>query len=74
MLFRCRVEPKLLAEAKRVSKRLGTSLEETVRMFMNQIARTGRVPLSLDANIGLVDIERRNKLWSSLDESTAEDW
>ena len=74
MLFRCRVEPQLLKAAKRVSVKLGTSLEETVRMFMSQIARTGRVPLSLDAGDGLIDVKRRNKLWSTLDDSTAEDW
>ncbi len=74
VLFRCRVEPHLLKAAKRVSAQLGTSLEETVRMFMSQMARTGCVPLSLDTGDGLVDIKRRNELWSALDDSTAEDW
>ncbi|PWU14956.1 MAG: hypothetical protein C5B50_16275 [Verrucomicrobia bacterium] len=74
VLFRCRVEPKLLNKARKVSANLGTSLEETVRMFMSQIARTGRVPLSLEVEDGLVDIKRRNDIWSKLDDSTAEDW
>ena len=48
MLFRCRVEKPLLEKANRVSKRLGTSTSEMVRIFLAQIARTGKVPLKLD--------------------------
>ena len=32
----------------RVSKRLGTSTSEMVRISVTQMARTGRVPLKLD--------------------------
>ena len=74
VLFRCRVEPRLLRAAKRISAELGTYVGEIVRLFMSQIARTGRVPLSLDAGDGLVDVKRRNELWSNLDDSTAKDW
>ncbi len=64
----------MLKRARKVSARLGTSLEETVRMFVSQIARTGRVPLSLDVRDELVDIKRRNELWSTLDDTQAADW
>ena len=74
VLFRCRVEPALLKKARKVSSAVGTSLEETVRMFMSQMARTGRVPLSLNAADDLVDKKRRNEIWSKLDDSTAQDW
>jgi len=48
VLFRCRIEKPLLEKANRVSKRLGTSTSEMVRIFVTQIARTGKVPLNLD--------------------------
>ena len=47
-LFRCRVDRKILKQADRVAERLGTSTPEMVRIFVTQIARTGRVPLNLD--------------------------
>ena len=49
VLFRCRIEKPLLLKANRVSKRLGTSTSEMVRIFVTQMARTGKVPLRLDA-------------------------
>ena len=49
VLFRCRIEKPLLDKANRVSKRLGTSTSDMVRIFVTQIARTGKVPLKLDA-------------------------
>ena len=48
MLFRCRIEKPLLDKANRVAKRLGTSTSEMVRIFVTQMARTGKVPLKLD--------------------------
>lgn len=50
VLFRCRIEKPLLDRANRVAKRLGTSTPEMVRIFVTQIARTGKVPLKLDPN------------------------
>jgi antitoxin component of RelBE/YafQ-DinJ toxin-antitoxin module len=49
VLFRCRIEKPLLDKANRVTKRLGTSTPEMVRIFVTQMARTGKVPLKLDA-------------------------
>ena len=49
VLFRCRIEKPLLDKANRVSKRLGASTSEMVRIFVTQIARTGKVPLKLEA-------------------------
>lgn len=49
VLLRCRIEKPLLESANRASKRLGTSTSEMVRIFVTQIARTGKVPLKLDA-------------------------
>ena len=50
VLFRCRIDKPLLDRANRVAKRLGTSTPEMVRMFVTQVARTGKVPLHLNAN------------------------
>ena len=49
VLFRCRIEKPLLRKANRITKRLGTSTSEMVRIFVTQMARTGKVPLNLDA-------------------------
>jgi addiction module RelB/DinJ family antitoxin len=75
VLFRCRVEKPLLKKADKVTQSLGTSTGEMVRIFLAQIARTGRVPVSLglekDADI-LQTKATRNKLMRSLDD--AESW
>lgn len=72
VLFRCRVEPKLLKRAAKVAEKLGTSLPETVRIFVAEIARTGSVPLSLstrsDAHL-LINKKTRNKMLRSLDDT-----
>lgn len=71
MLFRCRVEKPLLKKADTVTKSLGTSTAEMFRIFVAEIARTGKVPVSLKA-VGdeqLLDVQRRNKIWSELDDT-----
>ena len=71
MLFRCRVEKPLLAKANAVTKSLGTSTAEMVRIFVSEIARTGKVPVRLNTSKDdtLPDIQRRNKIWSELDDT-----
>lgn len=49
MLFRCRVDKPLLTKANRITRKLGTSTPEMVRVFLAEIARTGRVPVNLQA-------------------------
>jgi addiction module RelB/DinJ family antitoxin len=49
VLFRCRIEEPVLKKADRVAKKLGTSTSEMVRIFVTQMARTGKVPLTLDS-------------------------
>ncbi len=50
VLFRCRIQKPLLDQANQVAERLGTSTSEMVRIFVTEMARTGRVPLRLDTN------------------------
>ncbi len=71
MLFRCRVEKPLLKKAENVTKSLGTSTAEMFRIFVAEIARTGKVPVSLktSGDDQLVDIQRRNHIWSKLDDT-----
>ena len=49
VLFRCRMDPKVLRKANKVTQKLGTSTPEMIRIFVTQIAKTGKVPLKLDA-------------------------
>ncbi len=71
VLFRCRVERPLLKKADAVTKSLGTSTAEMVRIFVAEIARTGEVPVSLKTSDDdmLVDVQRRNKIWGKLDDT-----
>jgi antitoxin component of RelBE/YafQ-DinJ toxin-antitoxin module len=71
VLFRCRVEKPLLAKANAVTKSLGTSTAEMFRIFVAEIARTGKVPVSLSTSeeADLADAQRRNKIWSKLDDT-----
>jgi addiction module RelB/DinJ family antitoxin len=57
VLFRCRIEKPVLKKADRVAKQLGTSTSEMVRIFVTQMARTGRVPLNLNAADGETLVE-----------------
>jgi antitoxin component of RelBE/YafQ-DinJ toxin-antitoxin module len=63
VLFRCRVEKPLLDKAEKVSRSLGTSTGEMVRIFLTEIARTGRVPVNLEiqpnADISEAESEER---------------
>jgi addiction module RelB/DinJ family antitoxin len=71
VLFRCRIEKPLLTKADAVTKSLGTSTAEMFRIFVTEIARTGKIPVTLkvSAHDELVDVQRRNKIWSELDDT-----
>ena len=71
VLFRCRVEKPLLAKTDAVTKSLGTSTADLFRDFVAEIARTGKVPVNLknSGSDDLVDVPRRNKTWSQLDDT-----
>ncbi len=72
VLFRCRVDPKLLKQATKITQDLGTSLPEAVRIFVAQIARTGSVPISLSLKSEpdtLLNKAVRNRIMRSLDDT-----
>ena len=70
VLFRCRIEKPLLDKANRVTTQLGTSTAEMFRIFVAQIAQTGKVPLKLETQADdILDVERRNRVLRSLDDS-----
>jgi antitoxin component of RelBE/YafQ-DinJ toxin-antitoxin module len=50
VLFRCRIEKPLLDKANKVTESLGTSTPEMFRVFVAEIARTGRVPVNLSVS------------------------
>ena len=70
-VWRVRIEEDTLARADKVTKKIGTSTQEAVRIFVKKIAETGRIPLELDSNYDdlVLDKTRRNKLLASLDDS-----
>jgi len=70
VLFRCRIEKSLLKKANKVTGLLGTSTAEMFRIFVAQIARTGKVPLTLETQADdSLDRKRRNRVLASLDDS-----
>ena len=71
VLFRCRVERPLLTKADAVTRLLGTSTAEMFRIFVAEIARTGKIPVNLTVSDHeeLLDVKRRNKTWSELDDT-----
>ena len=71
VVFRCRVEKPLLKKADAVAKSLGTSTAEMFRIFVAEIARTGKLPVNLkiSGDDDLSDISRRNKIWGQLDDT-----
>ena len=68
-VWRVRVNKSVLKKAERVTKRLGTSTQEMVRIFVTQIANSGKVPLNLETDNELLNIQRRNKILRELDDS-----
>jgi len=46
-LWRVRIDERKLERADRVTRRLGTTTQEMVRVLVSQIAETGQVPLEL---------------------------
>ncbi len=70
MLFRCRIEKPILDKANRVTRQLGTSTPEMFRVFVAQIACTGKVRLSLSPGPdGVLDRQERNRVLRDLDDS-----
>jgi antitoxin component of RelBE/YafQ-DinJ toxin-antitoxin module len=71
VLFRCRVKKSLLTKADAVTRSLGSSTPEMFRIFVAEIARTGKVPVNLDTskNVDVIDVRRRNRIWSELDDT-----
>ena len=71
-IFRVRVERKLMADASRVAREIGTSPGELVRILFAQLVKRRSVPFDLVADAageGLVDKERRNQVLRELDDS-----
>jgi antitoxin component of RelBE/YafQ-DinJ toxin-antitoxin module len=75
VLFRCRVDKPLLKKVNSVTQELGTDTAEVFRIFLAEIARTGRVPvrLALDQGGDIVSSweQRAGTLESFYDESKA---
>ena len=74
-VFRCRIDGKLLSEAEKVTKDIGTTPGEVVRLLFKQLVKRRTIPFPLDADAqdgagnGLVDVKRRNKVLRELDDS-----
>ena len=71
VLFKCRVNPRHLKRASKVTADLGTSLPEVVRIFLAEIARTGTVPVSMSTGSHLINKQARNRVLRSLDDTEA---
>ncbi len=65
-VFQCRVEKELVAQAKRVTREIGTTPGEVVRLLFKQLVKRRAIPFPLQADSPEDEIftsaERRNKL------------
>lgn len=70
-MFRVRVRKSLLADAKRVTDEIGTDPGEVVRLLFAQLVKRRAIPFALaaDAEDGLLDKPRRNRVLRELDDS-----
>jgi addiction module RelB/DinJ family antitoxin len=72
-MFRCRVEKDLLDEAHRISKEMGTSTSELVRIFLKAMVKSGQLPFTPNATNEedevLGPITRRREMLDYLHES-----
>ncbi|HSU55106.1 MAG TPA: type II toxin-antitoxin system RelB/DinJ family antitoxin [Candidatus Dormibacteraeota bacterium] len=72
-IFRVRVDPKLLKQAQKVAEEIGTSPGEIVRICLKQLVKRRAIPFPLEADaeseVNLVNVKRRNRIWSKLDDS-----
>ena len=72
-MFRCRIDKRLLAEASRVTKQIGTTPGEVVRLLFVQLVKRRTIPFPLSADAPqereLVSVKRRNKIWRQFDDS-----
>jgi antitoxin component of RelBE/YafQ-DinJ toxin-antitoxin module len=66
-VFHCRIDKKLVAKARAVTKDIGTSLGEVVRLMFAQMAKRRAIPFPLTADIPedevLGPVKRRAALW-----------
>ena len=64
------MDRKLLAQASRVAKEIGTTPGEIVRLLFAQLVKRREVPFNLSADADdLVDVKRRNRILRDLDDS-----
>jgi DNA-damage-inducible protein J len=72
-VFRVRVDPKLLKQAQAVAEEIGTSPAELVRIMLKQLVKRRAIPFPLEApgetEVDITNIQRRNRIWRSLDDS-----
>ena len=71
-VFQCRVDSKLLAEAKAISEDIGTSPGEVVRLLFVQMVKRRNIPFPLQADPAEDEImsspARRSALWDEMNE------
>ena len=72
-MFRCRVEKDLLDEAHRISKEMGTSTSELVRIFLKAMVKAGQLPftpkVTTEEDEVLGPISRRREMLDYLGEN-----
>jgi addiction module RelB/DinJ family antitoxin len=69
-VFQCRVDKKLVAKAREVTKDIGTTPGEVVRLMFAQMVKRRAIPFPLNADSPedevLGSVKRRAALWDKL--------
>ena len=69
-VFQCRIDKKLVAKARQVTKELGTTPGEVVRLMFAQMVKRRGIPFPLNADSPedevLGTVKRRAAIWDEL--------
>jgi len=72
-MFKCRIEKDLLDSAREVSRQMGTSTAELVRIFLKALVKSRQLPFTPSAETeedeALGPVERRRKMMDYFGES-----
>lgn len=71
--FRVRIDPELLRQTRRVSKEIGTTPAQLVRLLFAQVVKRRAIPFPALADSPEAEVlgsaQRRSKLWDEMDKA-----
>ena len=70
-MFRCRIDRRLIKQADRVARNIGTTPGEIVRLLFKQLVKRRAIPFPLQADAAEDEAvgtpQRRSKMWDEME-------